>query len=281
MSITMPPVQQTPTPNYTAVNIHHDLIILHMMEGGLLGSAAWLCNPAVKASAHLCMRKDGKFFIQLVPLQYKAWAQCAYNSNGVSIETEGHTADGMTEETMRGLALATAWLCRAYGIPPTWAKGGQGRGVCTHHDLGIEGGGHVDLCGVGDATWEKLLGYIKEAYDAFGDGPLPDFALHGAPGPHAATLPPAVPQEPGHGGAARCEPVDKLGGHPTSSGYPAHSVMDLQWKLNRAGASVEVDGKFGDETREALEAFQKSHGCKWVDGMVGPESWAALDKVVK
>ena len=141
MNIAMPRVLQMPTPNYTPSLIAHDLVILHMMEGGYAGSVAWLCDRRAQASAHLCMNDDGSEVTQLVPLQYKAWAQKAFNGKGVSVEMPGFTAKGVPDHRLRALAKIAAWLCRFYAIPPLWAKGGQGRGVCTHHDLGPAGGG--------------------------------------------------------------------------------------------------------------------------------------------
>ena len=43
--INMGVVKQTPSANYSDVQIAHDLFILHLMEGGYLGSVAWLCRP--------------------------------------------------------------------------------------------------------------------------------------------------------------------------------------------------------------------------------------------
>jgi hypothetical protein len=281
MTVTMPPVKQVPSPSYTPTPIAHGLFVFHMMEGGYLGSVNWLCRAATKASAHLCLRKDGGELTQLVPLSAKAWAECEFNGRGISLEIEGFTAQGMSEETMRSAALVAGWCCRAYGIPPVWAKGGQGRGLCQHHDLGAAGGGHVDCSAIGSETWLKLVAYTKEAVDAFGDGPLPPFALHGAPGPHQAELPPDVPPEPSHGGAARHDPNEAPAPHPTVSTYPAHSAADLQWRLNRAGATsddgqpLKIDGWAGNKTKQAIVAFQKAHGLA-TDGL-GPLTWAALD----
>ena len=71
----LPPVVQRPTPNYSPVLIRHNLLILHMMEGGYAGSVAWLCQCTAKASAHLCMSENGDEVSQLVPLSMKAWGQ--------------------------------------------------------------------------------------------------------------------------------------------------------------------------------------------------------------
>ena len=278
MTPALPIVKQTPSPNYTPVAIAHDLVVVHLMEGGYAGSVAWLCRAATQASAHLCMNDDGSEFTQLVPLGMKAWAECAFNGRAISIEAPGFTTKGVADATLKGLARATAWLCHAYAIPPAWAEGGQGRGVCSHHDLGQAGGGHVDICGIGDATWQAFMGLAKAEYDAFAAGPLPAWALHGLPAPHAIELPPDVTPEPSHGGAIRSEPGDdKLRPHPTASGFPAGSAADLQWRLNRAGATplLDVDGLAGTLTRSAIAAFQGRHGL-YVDGVLGPNTWAAL-----
>jgi len=119
---------------------------------------------------------------------------------------------------------------------------------------------------------------VKAAYADLATGPLPAWALHGAPAPHAASLPPAVPPEPSHGGVARNEPADVVA-HPTASSFPHGSTMDLQWRLNKAGAkpAVTVDGSAGPATIGALEAFQTAQGLT-ADGVLGPLTWAALDR---
>ncbi len=278
MTLIMPRVAQRPSPNYTPTLIRHDLFVFHMMEGGYAGSVNWLCLRASGASAHLCMNEDGSEVSQLVPLGMKAWAQCAFNGRAVSLEIPGFTAQGVADGRLRAAAGIAAWYCRAYDVPPVWAKGGQGRGVCTHHDLGAAGGGHVDICDVGDATWMKVLGFLSEAYDRLAVNPLPAFALHGLPNPHQAELPPNAPPAPSHGGAPRLDPSETPSPHPTSSGYPHGAVADLQWRLNRAGAAppLKVDGFAGSQTRNALVGFQRGHGLM-ADGLIGPKTWAALD----
>jgi peptidoglycan hydrolase-like protein with peptidoglycan-binding domain len=271
MTLDMGTVKQVPSPNYTPEEIEHDLVIVHDMEGYYGPSVAYLCQPSVQASAHLCMNVDGSEWSQLVPLQFKAWAECAANGRGVSIEAPGFVAQGLPDVTLRGLAKGVAWLLHAFGIPCQHAPGGEGRGYCMHHDLGAAGGGHVDICGIGDATWQKFEGFVKEAYDALDPLNLPTWALHGAPGPHQIVAPPAVTPTPSHGGAPRNEPGD-VHTHPTASTFPAGSLADIQHRLG-----VEADGLNGPETRGAIVAFQKAHGLT-ADGIVGPKTWSVLLK---
>jgi len=273
-----PPVIQRPSGNYSPSPIRHDLVIVHRCEGGYAGSVAWLSDTRANASAHLVMKADGSEVTQLVPLSMKAWAQCAFNSAGVSLEIEGYTADGLPDQTSQVAAQIVAWLCVAYAIPPTWAQGGQGRGVCQHVDLSAAGGGHHDACGLGSPTWLKFMASVQSYHDALSRDTIPPFALHGVPNPHQVQLPPNATPTPSHGGAARNGPLDGKQAHPTASGYPHGSVADLQWRLNMAGAmpQLAVDGFAGPATRVAIAEFQQKNGC-FIDGLIGPQTWQALD----
>ena len=277
MNLTLPRVRQMPTPNYTPAPIRHDLLIAHRTEGGYEGSCAWLCDLRAGASAHAVLKADGSELTQLVPLQYKAWAQCAFNGRGISLEIEGFTASGFSGAVADNAARVMGLLSAAYDIPPVWAKEGVGRGLVQHHDLGAAGGGHVDCSAVGSADWLAFVDLVAKYRAAFEALPeLPPFLLHGLPNPHTAAVPAAVAAEPSHGGAARHEPGDDVE-HPTVSRYPDGSMADLQWRLDKAGAAppILVDGVFGAQTRAALAAFQGRHGC-YVDAVPGPQTWRAL-----
>ena len=277
MNLTLPRVVQMPTPNYSRVEIRHDLLIAHRTEGGYDGSRAWLCDVRAGASAHAVMRATGEEITQLVPLQYKAWAQCAFNGRGVSLEIEGFTATGFSGAVADNAARVMGLLAAAYDIPPVWAKNGEGRGLVQHHDLGAAGGGHVDCSDVGSADWLAFVALVAQYRAAFEALPaLPEFLLHGLPNPHTSAPPPSVLPEPSHGGAPRNEPGD-IHAHPTLSRYPDGSMADLQWRLDKAGAAppILVDGVFGPQTRDAVAAFQGRHGC-YVDGVPGPQTWRAL-----
>ena len=277
MAIVMPRVVQRPSPNYTPVPIRHDLLVLHVMEGGYAGSVAWMADPRAQASAHFALREDGAELTQLVPANNKAWAQCAGNSLGLSLELPGRTADGLPDTLWRAAAVAWGWASLAYDIPPVWAAGGRGRGLAQHHDGGMAWGGHVDCSPVGSPEWMRFIGYVQSARDELKALPsLPTFTLHGLPGPaDVAHDVSTVTPTPSHDGAPRNEPGD-VHAHPTASTFPAHSVAALQSDLKALGETVDVDGWFGPMTQGALRSFQMKHGLT-ADGLPGPQSWQALD----
>lgn len=58
-------------------------------------------------------------------------------------------------------------------------------------------------------------------------------------------------------------------------------VKVLQTMLNRVNANkIVVDGDFGTITYGVVRAFQQSHNCHPVDGIVGPITWSALKVAV-
>lgn len=61
-------------------------------------------------------------------------------------------------------------------------------------------------------------------------------------------------------------------------GSTGADVVEAQGKLNQAGATppLVVDGIFGSKTRAATVALQQSRGLS-ADGIIGPNTWAALD----
>ena len=55
-----------------------------------------------------------------------------------------------------------------------------------------------------------------------------------------------------------------------------NDVRELQRLLRVVGYDLEIDGRFGQLTKEAVLSFQGSEGLER-DGIVGPMTWAALD----
>ena len=77
--------------------------------------------------------------------------------------------------------------------------------------------------------------------------------------------------------------VYKLGDRILKHGMTGDDVKELQTMLISLGYDCGVwgaDGEFGDATEQAVERFQTAHGCM-VDGEVGPETLAALNKAME
>ena len=62
-----------------------------------------------------------------------------------------------------------------------------------------------------------------------------------------------------------------------SYGSQGSDVTELQKLLNQNGYKLDVDGIFGDQTRDAVQQYQQKNGLD-VDGIVGNNTWGALTK---
>jgi hypothetical protein len=163
--VVLPPLKQRRSPNFSPRHGSPiDLLVWHETAGRYRGDIATLCNdrvaPHLRVSAHLVVREDGAEVTQLVRLAQKAWTQGFYNPRAVGVEHSNMTAKGYsTEQQLRVSARIFAWLAWDLDVPVRFARGGHGRGVCRHLDLGALGGGHTQ-CGPGDATWQRFLGML-------------------------------------------------------------------------------------------------------------------------
>lgn len=131
------------------------LMVLHTTEShnrpgdaDLAAIVSWFDNPAAQASSHVVVDAEGQS-ARCVPDEAKAWTQAAYNPVCLSIEQIGFSSQGSWEitelrETARWLA---AWSIK-HGIPLRRGRVLAGqvlrKGVVTHKQLGIAGGGHSD-----------------------------------------------------------------------------------------------------------------------------------------
>lgn len=169
MAVVLPPLVWKPSPNHsTRHGVTPDLLVWHETAGSYAGAVSWLCTPTVynrdgsvksgpNASAHIIIDEHGVKATQIVRLADKAWTEGDFNARGVGVECANITAKGYaTEAQLEVSARVFGWLCIHLAIPPRFARGGVGRGVCRHLDLGAAGGGHTQ-CGPSDATWERFL----------------------------------------------------------------------------------------------------------------------------
>lgn len=68
-----------------------------------------------------------------------------------------------------------------------------------------------------------------------------------------------------------------------SEGNISNFVIAIQTAINESGTGCSagtVDGDFGPKTFAAIECFQSKKGLS-VDGIVGPQTWGALYKMLK
>ena len=71
----------------------------------------------------------------------------------------------------------------------------------------------------------------------------------------------------------------KLTGGDTGS-TPKYDVKWLQESLNKLGAKLTVDGRYGEATREAVKKFQAEHDLE-ADGWAGALTTAAIIDALK
>lgn len=249
------------SPNYSGRNLSGvRLIVLHTSEGAQdYTSLGNYFKGNVSASSHVGIDNKTRGTIgEYVKRANNAWTQA--NANSVCVSAELCTPAGAAANwsrdywlnSQRTLLDNTAdWVreeAAALGIPVTALSAGQaqgtGRGVCQHNDLGSWGGGHYD-CGKGF--------------------PL-DYVLKQAGGSGAAITPPA-----GSGGKAPPMSVDYFG---RSHNATVPDVRTWQAQMRNRGWTIDVDQQYGPGSEQVCRQFQSEKGLG-VDGMVGPQTWAA------
>jgi hypothetical protein len=104
-------------------------------------------------------------------------------------------------------------------------------------------------------------------------------AATSGPAPTADALPAVAPAPTA---AAPVDASARSTAHRTlRSGDSGNDVRVMQNKLNDAGADPPIifeEASFGSRTLQAVRAFQSSKGLP-VDGVAGPQTWAALDAI--
>jgi hypothetical protein len=277
----MPPIRFVPSPNQSPrlpAGVPIRLIVAHDCQGSADGAVAYFATRKSEVSAHLVVPETGDFVYQCVPLSMKAWHAVAYNSCSIGVEMGGYAENGFSDGELDLSALTIAWLLRAYGLPCVFVTDGIGEGWTTHYRLGKAGGGHTDFT-TDPAVENAFAERVYAAYEKFGDGPLPVWALYGAPAPHSVSLPPAMPDGWSPTPMVMKNPGDTPAGGPVS-GYVPGSIGDIQFRLRLVGANplLVVDGIDGPATESALEVFERSCGLP-VTKTINPATWTKLEEM--
>ena len=75
--------------------------------------------------------------------------------------------------------------------------------------------------------------------------------------------------------AAANDGTERYPGIAIKSGQTGAAVQSAQRQLNRKGAALNADGRFGSKTTSAVRSFQKANSLP-ADGVIGPDTWSAL-----
>lgn len=161
------------------------LVVVHTAEtpceeGRAYNIAAYLANPAVRASAHYVV--DPGETVAQVPEEGTAWAAPGANSDGIQIEQAayaGYSADdwqGADQQRMlrEQLAPLVAGICRRWDLPAVWLSAADllaGRAGVTDHNTVNEAyraSDHWD-CGPSFPAAE-FIGMVVERLDGATDG---------------------------------------------------------------------------------------------------------------
>ena len=256
MTFKLPDMAWVQSPNYSSRSGKSvRLIVVHDCEGSETGAISWFTQPRSRVSAHAVLSADGKRLTRMVDWQNKAWHACNFNPVSEGIEMAGFEAKGFDAVEWQALANVTAWRLKARGLPPVWAKGGNGPGFCSHRDLGAAGGGHMDPT-TDNEIWANFVSLVQTVY----------VGAHGESVSPVITIPP---------------PPAPAGWTPHGTVRHDHDAGSFEWaqlELNALGFArplLMVDGMNGPATTRAVVAFQSAHGL-YVDGVYGPATAAAM-----
>ena len=229
------------------------LILHHAVGNGSLYGV--FNNPARKASTHFWVSQAGAIE-QYVDTSVVAWAngnsQC--NATYSSVETEGcvtaPNADPMSEAMVAALARLYAEGVQKHG----WAN-------ALASAVGQPGFGFHRMAYATGCPCDVRLNRRQEILNrAFGGSAAP------------APAPPAPAPAPPSGGAAPPFPGRVL--KVTSPMMSGGDVRTWQQQMANRGWRLGVDGIYGNESKNICTSFQREKGLA-VDGMVGPQTWAA------
>ena len=244
---TRPSIIQRPAARSNYTNTNRSLIrsiVVHKAEGA--NASGWFRNPAARASAHYDVHRNGAIF-QSVQDDDMAWhaGNVLVNRSSIGIEHAGFSARADTTAAQyRASARLVAYLCVRYRIPI------DRRHIIAHAEVphpylkGVKGGKNRHWDPGPHWNWTHYLNLIRS---------------------YAQTSPPPPPPPPSG------RPVLRYG----ARGEP---VKVLQRKLTWHGFSPgPIDGHLGQRTLSAVRNFQAFNGLV-VDGVVGPQTWRALDR---
>lgn len=212
------------------------------------------------ASWHVCIDSDS--IIPCLPDWYVAWVQgvkgYSFNKPGLGIEIGARSTDwtskpaAWVEKTLRNVAAWVAPRVIRYGIPvrhetsrdaaARLIAAGKPVGFMSHWTIDPKNRSDPGLYkGKDTFPWALFLRLVNEEVAR----------RKGQPVTTTPTL--------------RRGSTDSV------------AIRKMQTRLNTWGFQIDVDGSFGPATEAAVRRFQTSKGLD-PDGVVGPKTWAELNK---
>ncbi len=169
----MPGATWSPVANHDVGGMDaYDGVVLHIMDGTLMGTQSWFNNPAAQASSHFGVGKTGEI-LQWVDTADRAWAEAGGNSTYLSIEHEGYGGDVLTDAQLHATAAIVAWAHSEHGIPLQDCDAVGAKGLAYHSLGGALWGGHYDCPGAGIVAQRAQILSLAGAAPAAPSGSTP------------------------------------------------------------------------------------------------------------
>lgn len=125
-------------------------VVLHVNDSDGASLYGWIAGnpgrPNDQVSCHWQVAKSG-VVEQYIDTDNAAWCQSAGNQNYLSIESEGHPAEALTEAQVQACAGIMAWCHATHGIPLVLAETPGQAGLIWHGAGGLAWGGHFGCPG--------------------------------------------------------------------------------------------------------------------------------------
>jgi hypothetical protein len=254
-------------------------------DDGILGPNKY-GNHWNKESATKCVHgwigrvADGSIrFYQTLPWFYRCWGvgkgkNGSYNDSHIQFEIceDGLEDAAYYQQAFDLAARICAHLCQMYAIDP--------ENVVGHYEAHAAGYGsnHGD-----PRSWQRKHGGSMDAFRAqvAALAAAERFDIQVTESPGAAGNETPATETPGKAPGSAQDAPEALGGvtMPTiRNGAQGVAVKVMQRLLIAHGAKLSgygADGKCGNETVQAVKAFQTAHNLT-PDGVCGPLTWAAL-----
>lgn len=250
-------------PSYSTSRGGVRLIVVHGTAGATTIQSLYnfTSNPANQASYHCAADNHAQNRVaEYVKRHHSAWGQAAANSVSICCAAcvpagaENWARDYWLSRQGWVLDSIASWIAeeaRAYGLPIVKLSASQaqgtGRGVCGHADLGGWGSGGQGRSDPGyHFPWDYVLARASGGK------------------PPASSTPPAT-------GTAPRLSVDYFGQAHNSR---VADVRTWQARMRERGWALDVDQVYGPGSERVCRQFQAEKRIA-VDGLVGPNTWAA------